>query len=50
VQNFYYEIMKNTASWYQKKAAAGDEQARIWLEHFAGLGRELNFAVENLRI
>ena len=50
VQNHYYEAKRNVAPWYQKKAAAGDETGRVWLEHFRGLGGELNFAVDDLNV
>lgn len=49
VQNLYYETMQGVAPWYQRKATEGDEQARIWLDHFRGLGNELNFSVQHLQ-
>jgi hypothetical protein len=50
VQNLYYETMQGVMPWYQRKAAEGDEAARTWLHHFAGLGRELNFAIHNMEL
>jgi hypothetical protein len=50
VQNCYYESKQTIAPEYQKNAAAGDENARTWLEHFRGLGTELNFAVHDLNL
>jgi hypothetical protein len=50
VQNSYYESKQSIAPRYQKNAAAGDETARTWLEHFRGLGAELNFAVHDLNL
>jgi alpha-amylase/alpha-mannosidase (GH57 family) len=49
VQNVFYETMQSVLPWYHKKALEGDEQAKSWLEHFSGLGRELNFAMEPLQ-
>ena len=50
VQNLFYETMQGVAPWYQKKAVEGDETAREWLNHFRGLGQELNFAVNHLQV
>jgi hypothetical protein len=50
VQNYYYEAKQNIAPWYQKKAVSGDEGGRVWLQHFRGLGAELNFAVDDLNV
>jgi len=50
VQNHYYEAKLNVAPWYQKKAVTGDETGRVWLEHFRGLGSELSFAVDDLKV
>ena len=50
VQNSYYEAMQTVTSWYQKKAAEGDETARAWLENFRAVGNELNFAVNHLQV
>jgi len=50
VQNFYYAAKQGIAPFYQKKAVAGEESAREWLEHFRKLGSELNFAVHDLTV
>jgi len=43
VQNSYYEMLQKVGPWFQKKVSGGDEKARVWIDHFLGLGSELNF-------
>ncbi|MEW6458955.1 MAG: DUF3536 domain-containing protein [Bacillota bacterium] len=41
VQNIYYELLQRVYSGFEERAAAGDDRARVWIEHFAALGDKL---------
>jgi len=49
VQNTYFEMLRRLVPEFRDRAAQGDELAREWLDHFLGLGRSLEFAVDHLR-
>ncbi|HZM01873.1 MAG TPA: DUF3536 domain-containing protein [Candidatus Saccharimonadales bacterium] len=43
-QNIYYEMAHDVLPVMQKKAAAGEERAKIWVERFSALGKNLGFS------
>jgi hypothetical protein len=45
-QNAYFAMLQNVFPKYRAQAAADDQQARTWLEHFLALGRHLQFALD----
>lgn len=49
VQNTYFSMLQTVMPENRKRAAAGDEQARQWIEHFLGLGHCLQFAVDHIQ-
>jgi alpha-amylase/alpha-mannosidase (GH57 family) len=45
-QNYFYELLKNEYPRLKRDAAAGDANARIWIEEFTELGAKLSMKVE----
>ncbi|MEW6540062.1 MAG: DUF3536 domain-containing protein [Bacillota bacterium] len=41
VQNIYYELLQRVYGEFERRAAAGDDRARVWNEHFSALGDKL---------
>jgi alpha-amylase/alpha-mannosidase (GH57 family) len=50
VQNLFYALTQTTLPARLEQAAAGDETARLWVEHFRALGQLLGFGRGPLRM
>jgi hypothetical protein len=49
VQNAYFEMSRGVLPQFQRRAAAGEQIATEWIQHFLELGRCLEFAVDQLK-
>ncbi|MEM3086364.1 MAG: DUF3536 domain-containing protein [Halobacteria archaeon] len=45
-QNLYYEMLQSAAPEFRGRAAQGDEKARVWMDLFLTLGRNLRIRVD----
>jgi hypothetical protein len=47
VQNTYWGMLQNVLGRFRERAAAGDEQAQIWVNQFLALGKTLGFGTKH---